>query len=112
MTNSIVTPLLLSLTLMLPGAAAAVAPCSGQITELQQTLRHDAGEAPPFSGTASQSIDAQLSRQPTPASIQQAEEGERAQVIDTLVQAQTLSAEGREQACRAAIAKAKLLLDP
>ena len=87
-------------------------PCSDQIAKLQQVIARDAEEGLPFSGMGAQSIAAQLKRQPTPASVHQAEEEARAQVIYSLSQARTLSAQGKNQACKAAVAKTKLLLRP
>jgi hypothetical protein len=112
MTNSIAVALLASFALMLPAASAAADSCSDQIAKFQQAMPHDVRGALPIHGTAPQSIAAQLNHQPTPKSVREAQEGARAQVIDTLARARMLSAEGKEQACQAAIAKAKLLINP
>jgi hypothetical protein len=63
-------------------------------------------------GTAPQSVDAQLEHQPTPVSVESAEHKARNEVASVLAQAKALDAEGKPNECLAALAKAKLLLNP
>ena len=88
--------------------AAKAGECSGQIVELQQAL----AKQPDLVGTAPQSVDAQLSRQPTPSSVAQAEAHSKSDVAKMLEQAKTLDAQGKESECMAALAKARLILNP
>jgi hypothetical protein len=82
--------------------------CSGQIAEMQQALE----KQPALVGTAPQSIGAQLSRQPTPSSVAQAEAHSKSDVAKMLEQAKALDAQGKESECMAALAKARLVLNP
>jgi hypothetical protein len=82
--------------------------CSGHIAELQQALE----KQPALVGTAPQSVGAQLSRQPTPSSVAQAEAHSKSDVAKMLEQAKALDAQGKESECMAALAKARLVLNP
>jgi hypothetical protein len=60
--------------------------------------------------TAPTTIDAQLSRQPTPASVEEAQESAKNGIEMILAGARTLAADGRQTECLTALKKAKLLL--
>jgi hypothetical protein len=87
---------------------ASAGPCADQIAEFEQFLQEHPGTV----GTAPQSVGAQLEHQPTPASIERARQNAKAEIAAALAQAKTLDAEGKQDECVDALAKAKLLLNP
>jgi hypothetical protein len=90
------------------GVAAQAGECSSQIAELQHALE----KQPDLVGTAPQTIGAQLGKQPTPSSVAQAEAHSKGDVARMLEQAKALDGQGKEGECMAAVAKARLILNP
>ena len=86
-------------------AAAHAGPCTSKIAQFEQAVRQSAGN-PNAGPMASQSIGAQLDRQPTPASIKRAEERAQA-AFATLARAKRLDAQGNRAGCTRALAAAK-----
>jgi hypothetical protein len=82
--------------------------CAGQVAEFEQLLQ----QQPDAVGTAPESADALLRRQPTPASIENAKRSAKTEIATTLAQAKAFDAQGNQDACIDALAKAKLLLNP
>ena len=87
-------------------SSAQAGPCTVQITHFELAVRQSAGNpnAGPF---GRQSIDAQIDRQPTPASIKRAKERAQAQFAATLARAKRLDARGNREGCTKALAIAK-----
>lgn len=87
-------------------ASAHAGPCSSEIAQFEQAVRESAGSpnAGPF---ARQSIGAQLDRQPTPASIEHAEQRAQAAFEATLARAKRRDARGDRLGCMRALAQAK-----
>jgi hypothetical protein len=89
-------------------ASANAGGCAGEIAGLEQSLRENPGAI----GTARQSIGAQLEHQPTPASVESAKNNAKAEIVAILAEARALDAQGRQDACAEAVARAKILLNP
>jgi hypothetical protein len=90
-------------------ASAHAGPCSDAIAQVEAAANQSAGN-PAVGPTAQQSIGAQLGRQPTPESVQRAEEGAQTRLAAVLARAQALDAEGKTAECMQAVTEAKLLL--
>jgi hypothetical protein len=88
-------------------ASVHAGPCSDEIVRLEQAARRTSPAAGP---TAPQSLDAQLSRQPTPDTVRRAQEQAQSRFADVLARAKTLDADGKHEECLKAAAEAKLLL--
>jgi hypothetical protein len=95
----------------LPIVPAHAGPCGVEVSEYRNSLPQH-GLAEDAVGSAPQSVSAQLSRQPTPASVERARKGAMASVTAALAEAEKLDAEGNQSACEDALAKAKLLANP
>jgi hypothetical protein len=93
-------------------ATASAGPCSGEITEFQNSLPRDKNGEFSFIASMPQSIDAQLEHQPTRESVERAKRQAQDQVMRALAQAEALDSEGRRNECGDAIAKARHLLNP
>jgi hypothetical protein len=98
--------LLVAAALGLSVAAAHAGPCSSRITQFEQAVRQSAGN-PDAGPMAPQSIGAQLGYQPTPGSVQRAEEGAQAAFAATLARAKRLDAQGNRAGCTRALRAAK-----
>jgi hypothetical protein len=105
--NRRVSPALLAAAIAcLSVASAQAGPCSSEISWFEQRVHQSAGN--PNAGlSAAQSIDAQLNRQPTPASIRQAQQRMRATFASTMARAKRLDARGDRAGCEQALAAAK-----
>jgi hypothetical protein len=90
--------------------AALAGPCSVQIAEFRSTLGSEDGQT--ATGTAPQTVSAQLGHQPTPASVEGAKNVARTQLDAALAEAENFDAEGKGTECAAALGKAKLLAAP
>ena len=93
----------------LAGTAHA-GPCSDQIAQLRArsaSMHNQPGAAP----SARQSVVAQLGHQPTPASVQQAEQGAWSNFAAVLAHAGTLDNEGKSAECMKAVANARRILE-
>jgi hypothetical protein len=86
-------------------SSANAGPCSGELARFEQRVRQS-GKTP----TARQTVGAQLHRQPTPASVKQAERRAQSTFKATLARAKRLDAQGNRAGCKRALADAKLML--
>jgi hypothetical protein len=90
-----------------PGIAAAHAgPCTSKIVQFERAVRQSAGN-PNAGPMARQSIGAQLDRQPTPASVNRAEQQAQSAFAATLARAKRLDAQGNRTGCTKALAAAR-----
>jgi hypothetical protein len=94
--------------MILLGAPASASDCGSQIIGFERSLSQHPGVV----GTAPQSIDAQLEHQPTPASIEKAKNGARAEIETILGQAKELDAQGMQDECNALLIRARAVLNP
>jgi hypothetical protein len=92
--------------LVLGIASAHAGPCTSAIAQFEQAVRQSAGD-PNAGPMASQSIGAQLDRQPTPGSVKRAEERAQATFAATMARAKRLDARGDRAGCTRALAAAK-----
>lgn len=92
------------LTLSIEPAHAG--PCSNQIAQFELAVRQSAGN-PNAGPMASQSIGAQLDRQPTPDTIRRAEEQAQAKFAAILARAKRFDAKGDRAGCTQALSDAK-----
>jgi len=89
------------------GAITAHAgPCTTAIAQFEQAV-HQSAQNPGAGPMASQSIGAQLDRQPTPGSVKRAEERTQAAFAATLARAKRLDARGNRAGCTRALTAAK-----
>lgn len=92
--------------LCLNSSIAHAGPCSADIAEFERAVRNSAGN--PFAGlTAPQSVNAQLDRQPTPASLKQAQVRLQSKFSATVARAKRLDAKGDRAGCASALSQAK-----
>jgi hypothetical protein len=107
----ITTGLIIIATLgIVPGFAHA-GPCSDDIAQFQQTMRQSAGN--PYAGLmAPQSVNAQLSHQPTRASSKRAENRLRAEFSARMARAERLDKQGDRAGCMQALSAAKQMYIP
>ena len=99
--------LVFCLTLGLGIASAHAIPCGDEIARLERVL---AENNPATGPTASQSVGAQLSRQPTAESVKKAEAEARSSFAASLQRAKALDAQGKTAECTDLVNKAKLNL--
>lgn len=98
--------LIVSATLCCNAAVAQAGPCSEDIAQFETAIRQLAGN--PNAGlTAPQSIGAQLNRQPTPASLKQAQQRLQSKFAATMARAKRLDARGDRAGCTGALDAAK-----
>jgi hypothetical protein len=88
------------------GGLAQAGSCSDEIAQLRRAAA-SSGAAP----TAPQSVGAQLGRQPTPGSVQQAEQAAQSSFAALLARADALDAEGKHAECMQAVITAKRMLE-
>jgi hypothetical protein len=93
--------------LALGAASADAGPCTDEITKFEDAVSRRAATNPGAGPTARQSVGAQLSRQPTPSSVAQAEAHAQSTFMATLARAKALDAEGNAE-CMQALDEAKL----
>jgi hypothetical protein len=85
---------------------AEAGPCSSDIAQFEAAIR--ASKDNPFAGLmARQSVNAQLEHQPTPESVQQANERLKSQFSATMARAKRLDARGDRTGCKGALDAAK-----
>ena len=83
--------------------------CEEEIERLQSEAANASGRT--ISGpTAPQSVGAQLSHQPTPASVERAQREAESRFADMLARARILGSEGNSTACMQVIRDARQLL--
>jgi hypothetical protein len=90
-------------------ASAAAGPCAQQISDFEQVVRQ-AGKNPDAGPTARETVAAQLSHQPTPRSVQEAEQQAQETFQHALARAKALDAKD-DPSCVQALAKAKELFE-
>jgi hypothetical protein len=84
--------------------------CEAEIGRLQSEAAN--ASARTITGpTAPQSVAAQLGRQPTPASVERAQQDAQSRFADTLARARILGAEGNSAACLQEVASARRMLE-
>ena len=88
---------------------AMAGPCTDDIAKFEATVRKDASN-PADGPTTAQSVGAQLSHQPTPESIKQAEQRAQRGFNAVLTRAKELDQAG-DSACKQALADAKLMYE-
>ena len=102
-----VTAALIVVTALGLGVVPAQAgPCTSQIAQFEQAVRQSAGN-PNAGPMAPQSIGAQLDRQPTPGSVQRAEQSAQAAFDAAMARAKERDASGDRAGCRRALTSAK-----
>jgi len=85
---------------------AQAGPCSQDIAQFEAAVRQSAND--PFAGlTASQSVGAQLNRQPTAASVKRAQERLKSKFSATMARAKRLDAQNNRAGCSRALSAAK-----
>jgi hypothetical protein len=98
--------LAVGVALVLSIASAHAGPCTSKIAQFEQAVRQSAN-IPGAGPMAPQSIGAQLDRQPTPGSVQRAEQSAQASFDAALARAKRLDARGDRAGCTRALAAAK-----
>lgn len=102
----IVTALIVCAMSCLNISIAHAGPCSADIAQFEQAIRDSAGN--PFAGlTAPQSVNAQISQQPTPESLKKAQANLQAKFSATMARAKRLDAKGDRAGCASALTAAK-----
>jgi hypothetical protein len=81
-------------------------PCGDAIAQFEQEV-HSSATSRAAGPTATQSIGAQLHRQPTGDSVRRAQDVARTNLNQTLARAKSLDAEGKQAECMAALSQAK-----
>ena len=92
------------------GGTAHASACADEIAQLSErsaSLQPQAGAAL----SAPQSIGAHLGHQPTPESVQRAEEGAWSNLATLLARAEALDADGKQAECMATVANARRILE-
>jgi hypothetical protein len=112
MNHSVAAALIFAIASTLSILPASAGPCGEEVAAFRQTLPLNQKGAPVVVGSAPQSIDAQLEHQPTPESIARAEQRAQSEVAAVLAQADAFDAAGKQSECRAALTRAKLLVNP
>lgn len=96
---------LIAVAMLLSGICSAEAgPCTAQIAQLEAQINGHKGGAW-FGPSAPQTIGAQLGRQPTPATIERAENQASAAAAATLQRARVADEQGDAPGCEGAVAK-------
>jgi len=88
-------------------ASAQAGPCSNDIAQIEAALRQPGSNVGP---TLSQSIGAQVDRQPTPGSVKRAEQKADARLNAALARARALDAKGDRARCAKAVERIKLMI--
>jgi hypothetical protein len=101
-----VTAALVITGLLLSTASVSAGPCSNAIAQFEQAVRQSASSR--IAGpTASQTVGAQTGRQPTPDSVQRAQESAQATFEAALARAKSLDEQGDQAGCSQALADAQ-----
>jgi hypothetical protein len=101
---------IVGVTLALGIASADAGPCTADIARFENTVRNSA-QNPGAGPSGRQTVGAQLGHEPTPGSIEQAEEQAQTRFETTLARAKTLDAQGNGAECTQALSEAKLLFE-
>jgi hypothetical protein len=102
------TPFLIVAVLVAGAVDAQAGPCTEGITEVERYLARST-PGPTTGPTAAQSVGAQLHHQPTPGSVEGAENKARADGSAALDRARKADAEGDAGTCTRALQEAKLI---
>jgi hypothetical protein len=106
MSNRKITAALICTVLALAATNALAGPCTSDIADFEAAIRASQGN--PLAGlTAPQSVGADLSHQPTPASVAQAQERLKKSFAATMARAKRYDAQGNGPGCTRELAKAK-----
>jgi hypothetical protein len=105
-------PLIVALAVIVFAAPANAGPCGEEVAALRATLPQNPKVGSVGDGSAPQSVGAQLGHQPTPESIARAEQSALSKVANALSRADAFDAADNQRACRHALSKARLLLNP
>ena len=98
--------LILVAVLGLTSTFAQAGPCSADIAQFETAVRQSAGN--PYAGlTAPQSVDAQIDRQPTPASMKRAKQRLKSKFAAAMARAKRLDAQNDRAGCERALSVAK-----
>ena len=98
MRRAIIAAAIAATTIGFGERAAFAGPCTDDITKFETAVRQSA-KIPSAGPTTAQSVGAQLSRQPTPESVKQAEDKAQRMFEAVLARAKTLDQAG-DQACK------------
>jgi hypothetical protein len=90
-------------------ASAHTESCSEEIARVEALADQSMGN-PIAKPTTTQSVDAQLHHQPTPRSVQRADENAQSMFAAILARAKALNADGKADECIQSVAEARLLL--
>jgi hypothetical protein len=96
-----------TLSLGLNATPAQAGPCSNEIAQIESALRRPGADVGP---TGSQTIGAQLHRQPTPGSVERAEESAGSRLDAALARARTFDAQDNRAECLRAVEESRLLI--
>ena len=106
MSNRKITAALVCTVLALAATNALAGPCTSDIADFEAAIRSSQGN--PLAGlTAPQSVGADLSHQPTPASVAQAQARLKKSFAATMARAKRYDAQGNRLGCTRELAKAK-----
>jgi hypothetical protein len=106
MSNRKITAALVCTVLALAATNASAGPCTSDIADFEAAIRASQGN--PLAGlTAPQSVGADLSHQPTPASVAQAQARLKKSFAATMARAKRYDAQGNGLGCTRELAKAK-----
>jgi hypothetical protein len=106
MSNRKITAALVCAVLALAASNALAGPCTSDIADFEAAIRASQGN--PLAGlTAPQSVGADLSHQPTPASVAQAQQRLKKSFAATMARAKRYDAQGNGLGCTRELAKAK-----
>jgi hypothetical protein len=107
----LVTPFVVAAALWLNPGAAQAGPCTADISQFEATVHQSAGD--PFAGlTARQSVGAQLSHQPTPESVHDADQRLKSRFSAAMARAKRYDAQGNRSGCTRALDAAKKIYIP
>jgi hypothetical protein len=102
---------LIGAVLWLDTGIAQAGPCTADISQFEATLHQSAGD--PLAGlTAHQSVDAQLSHQPTPQSVHQADQRLKSRFSAAMARAKRYDAQDNRSGCTRALDAAKKIYIP
>jgi hypothetical protein len=102
---------LVALALCLNSGLAQAGPCTADISQFEAAIHQSAGD--PFAGlTARQSVNAQLGHQPTPESVQQANERLKSRFSAAMARANRYDARGDRSGCIRALNAARKMYIP
>jgi hypothetical protein len=100
-----------AIALWLNSAMAEAGPCTADISQFEATVHQSADD--PLAGlTARQSVNAQLSHQPTPESVHRADQRLKARFSAAVARAKRYDAQGNRWGCTRALNAARKIYTP